>query len=418
MRKLPLILLTLSLVANITLVTKFLQNRTRPKSSTITPVADHSSLQRESGQMTTEDKLDAVDTATLQYAQELLATDDLPTLVNQLRKAGFSSMDIRGIISARLAERFGALRVAATAHLEVVPYWRSSMSFPRDPTSGGEVRRLFREQDLMMKQLLGEDYRASDDWSKMLFERQYGYLPAEKVNRLTSLLDDYQDIQKSVFDMTRGAMTAEARAKLELIKQERRADLATLLTPEELEAFDMHTSATANRLRYQLEAFQPTEEEYQTLYRLADSAGPVGQTRIGIGPFSVGSSPPQPELTELQKRIETALGPERAAAYQLKTNPEYLQLHRVAEQFDLPDTAVTAAYQTAQSIRQRAQAVLKNPTLPAATKADQLIAITNEAEAQLQAQLGAQVYETYQARSGQWLKNYQNQAETIRQTGK
>jgi hypothetical protein len=120
MRKLPLILLTLSLVANITLVTKFLQNRTRPKSSTITPVADHSSLQRESGQMTTEDKLDAVDTATLQYAQELLATDDLPTLVNRLRKAGFSSMDIRGIISARLAERFGALRMAATAHLQTI----------------------------------------------------------------------------------------------------------------------------------------------------------------------------------------------------------------------------------------------------------------------------------------------------------
>ncbi|MCP5531511.1 MAG: hypothetical protein H7A44_13860 [Opitutaceae bacterium] len=338
MKKLPLFLLALSLAANVALL---LRPSSPPEQIASMPTAQSVAANAsESARVTHADTgLSAGEEAALQQARQLLATDDLPALVARLRAAGFSSMDIRGIVSARLAERYGAARVAATAHLEVVPYWQSNSSFPRDPATGSEVRRLFRAQDREMKKLLGPDARATDDWSQMLHDRQWGYLPPDKVELLNDILDDYKEIQQSVWSASRGIFTAADGDRIALIEAEKRADIAALLTSEELEAYDMHTGPIANQLRRFMKDFRPSEAEYQAIYRLVADNLEQGANAIRLDQNVIaGSRPGRHQPTDITDQLTSVLPPERVAEFRMLTSNDYIQISRLAEQFDLPAT--------------------------------------------------------------------------------
>lgn len=406
MKKLPLFLLALSLVANVALLLRKPPPADRtprlPSGQAITSTASSPSKVAHA-----DTGLSAEDEASLQHARQLLATDDLPALVARLRAAGFSSMDIRGIVSARLAERYGAARVAATAHLEVVPYWRSNSSFPRDPATGAEVRRLFSEQNRKLKELLGPDARATDEWSQMLHDRQWGYLPDEKVERLTAILDDYNDLKRSVWDDARGMITSAEQEKIAMIEKEQRADLEAVLTPEELEAYEMHTSGLSHQLRRMMTAFQPTEAEYQALYRMVLANSNNGTEPIKLNQQFIASGPSAGQPTDITDQLATVLSPDRAAEFRMVTSNEYLQLARLANRFDIPESAIKATYTLAQSTQQRASAIMTDPTLADADRKARLTALGQEAATQVQAQLGYDAYQTYLTQGGQWLTSIQ-----------
>jgi len=164
--------------------------------------------------------LSPADAATLTHSRELLATGDLPTLVARLRAAGYSPSDIRGIVAARLSQVYGARRAAAVAQQEVVPYWRSSQSFPEDPKVGAIVTGLIREQAAQLKQLLGPDSDPDDAWSRLIQQRQYGYLPADKVQRLQGILTDYNDMRNAIGREGHGLWLPEDQAKQALLEKE------------------------------------------------------------------------------------------------------------------------------------------------------------------------------------------------------
>jgi hypothetical protein len=388
------VFLGLSLVANVTLLAIFWL---RPSASkpVPTPFVTTSSPQARttsSGKPDPAAELSVADQASLIRAQSLLATDDLPTLVTRLRAAGFSPLIIRAMVSARLSEIYGARRKAAVAHLEVVPYWRSSQSFPHNPPVGAEVRNLFREQSAQFTALLGPDSAATDEWSQLMEQRQFGYLPPEKIAPLKRIVDDYNDLQSAIYNETQGIILPEDQAKLALLQKERRADLAELLTPEELEAYELRTSNIANQLRHQLSAFRPTEEEFRAIYALAQAAQPPQQN-----PFSFTFS------SDLFKQIETMLGPDRAAIYRMTTDPAYQQIDRIATRLTLPAAIIPQIYSTSKELQQRAQALQSDSTLSNETRSSQLAALATEGESKLTALLGPRGFEIYQNQTGRWL---------------
>jgi hypothetical protein len=307
-------------------------------------------------------------------------------------RRGIFALIIRAMVSARLSEIYGARRKAAVAHLEVVPYWRSSQSFPHNPPVGAEVRNLFREQSAQFTALLGPDSAATDEWSQLMEQRQFGYLPPEKIAPLKRIVDDYNDLQSAIYNETQGIILPEDQAKLALLQKERRADLAELLTPEELEAYELRTSNIANQLRHQLSAFRPTEEEFRAIYALAQAAQPPQQN-----PFSFTFS------SDLFKQIETMLGPDRAAIYRMTTDPAYQQIDRIATRLTLPAAIIPQIYSTSKELQQRAQALQSDSTLSNETRSSQLAALATEGESKLTALLGPRGFEIYQNQTGRWL---------------
>ena len=127
---------------------------------------------------------------------------------------------------------------------------------------------LGRRQSNLLKQLLGPDGVPGSEEAQAYQHRQFGDLPRGKAERLQSIVHDYSDLRNQVFMTANGVMVPEDREKLAILEKEQRADLEAVLTPQELENYELRSSATANTLRSQLSLFSPTEDEFRAIFKV------------------------------------------------------------------------------------------------------------------------------------------------------
>lgn len=261
----------------------------------------------------------------------------------------------------------------------------------------------------MLKKLLGTDAVQDEEWSRLNRERVFGGLPQEKIDRLQAITNDYNDLRSQISQEARGIMLPEDQAKMALIAKEQRADIEKLLTPAELEEYDLRNSNTANRLRFQLSAFSPTEEEFRTLYRLTQAAEAQSGARTDgtqIGPISAEDrARQQAAKAALQAQIDAALGPARAAEYRQAIEPAYQEVARLLNRLDLPVTIAPQVISVQQDIQQRANAVRQDRSLTAEDRTSQLEVLAQEAQARLTSSLGQRGYEAYKNYGGWWVNN-------------
>jgi hypothetical protein len=237
--------------------------------------------------------------------------------------------------------------------------------------------------------------------------RQYGNLPPEKIDRLQSVLSDYGELRSSIFSEARGMILKEDEEKIALLEKEQRADIEKLFTPSELEEYDLRNSPLSNRLRMELSAFNPSEEEFKTLYRLYREAGnnPNGTLTEATSsqPGAAVRIGRVPQSQELLNAVVQALGPERAAEYQQARDPAYQQASRLLERLNLPAALAADVVSTQQDLQSRVNEVQRDRTLSADDRTAKLTALAAEADSRFTATLGARGYEVYKRYGGNWV---------------
>ncbi len=402
--KKPLVFLALSLAANAALLVTYFVRSAHPGSAATLPTAGGVKVAGISD--TSGTGLSAADASALKRSGELMLGGDLRVLVARLRAAGFPGSVIRGIITAQVADLYGARRKAAVAHQLEIPFWRTSIgSFPYDPKAGAEITRLGREQTQMLRDLLGPDAAASDDWSRLMQERKYGSLSQEKIDQLQDILSDYNDLRSQFSVETRGVFLPEDQAKFQLLQKEQRADIVKLFAPEELAEYDMRTSNLGGRLRFQLNGFDASEAEFRTIFQLTEAMEAKNGSNEFGPPANVPGTDRMAAQKQLQADIAAALGPDRYADYQQATNPQFQTVDRLLLRFDLPTTLAPQVLAVQQDIEQRANAVRQDKTLSAEDRNTQLAGLAQEAQTKLSTALGASAYEVYKSASGGWVNN-------------
>jgi hypothetical protein len=388
--KKPLLFLALSLAANAALiVTLVVHPFDRDRGATSPGPAGSTGKSAQADLHDTPGTgLSPADALALKRSGQLIAAGgDLHALVAQLRAAGFPPAIVRSIIMAQVSQQFGLRRMAVVAHQPEMPDWKFSTTgpFPYDPKAGHEIDALGREQTALVKELLGPDAAAPDAWSQLIRQRKYGNLDPDKIDRLETITSDYADLRKEITVEARGIFLPEDQQKIALIEKEQRADIVKLFTPEELEDYDLRTSNTAQNLRYQLSAFNPTEEEFRTIFNLTQAAQQANQNP--------------------QNAIEAALGPDRAAEYQQAISPAYQQVNLLLTRLELPASIAPQIVAVQQDIQQRAAALQQDQTLSADDRTNQLAALAQEAQTTLTSTLGTRGYEAYKNFGGWWLNN-------------
>ncbi|MDB6094900.1 MAG: hypothetical protein JWM32_2462 [Verrucomicrobia bacterium] len=389
-----LVLLALSLAANAALVLTFF---VRPRSQ---PVEIARGV---AGSVTVNDtssapNLSPADTAAIKRVGELLVGSDLRSTVARLRAAGFPPALIRAIVQAQVAEQFRVRREAIFAEEARAPFWKNNQFW-------GNTRAysdLTKEQNALTKELLGADAAPDEFPQHLVAQRMFGNLSPEKLDRIQAISRDYGDLRSQITTESRGMMLPEDREKMALLQKEERADLVKLLTPAELEEYDLRNSSTSFRLRYQLSAFNPTEEEFRTLFRLNQASENATASSNG-GPGAATRAAQQAAQAQLQAQIAAALGPARAAEYQQSTNPAYMEVNRLLARLDLPSTIAPQVVAVQQDIQERANTVRRDSTLTPEARAGQLAALNQEAETKLTSALGTRGYNAYRSMSGGWI---------------
>ena len=393
--KLSPLLIAASLAANAALAIVLFNRFSRPTSS------DSSGAPVRSASVQTPAAARTFDPQTWTRLNATAPTD----FVARLRAEGFPPEIIRAMTREFVREQFRA-RYQALAEAEAnKPYWTRNGPFSTDPKLSAERRALGREVDALMLQLLGAEALQPTPDQLTTLEQRYGKLPAGKLSQIQKITADYNDLSKEITELADGVLLPGDRARLALIQKERDADIAKLLSPEELMEHELHHSSTANRLLAQLSAFDATEEEFRALFAI-NRAIDVQYGNPGVlSPEERRAR--QAAQKNLVSQIETALGPERYAAYQQAIDPNYKQALELVTRLELPKANAVQVVAVQKDVEQRIAAIRSNPALSSEDRQAQFVALHQEAAEKLTVSLRARGLDAYKSSGGFWLQNLQ-----------
>ena len=330
-----------------------------------------------------------------------LKTDELPTLIARLREAGFPADMIRAILSEEVNKLFSARRKALDPDAANRPFWKDR---PRDPKIDQALRQLSREQQKTVNDLLGKDTGTDGLVASAYQNRQLDGVPAEKRDEVQQLLRDYNEKRSDAFSS--GVITPADRAKLVALDKEQHEAMSKILSPTELAEYDVRASNTANMLRYELTAFNPTEQEFRELYAVKRPFDEqYNNNNYGVGQLSQDQIRQRTDAQkQLNEQIKATLGPERAAEYERATDYNYRQASQLVARLDLPPETTNQLWEVQKDIQQRTKDIYADNSVRGEDRTQKLATLAEEAKTRISASLGAQGFEAYKQYGGQWMQ--------------
>lgn len=325
--------------------------------------------------------------------------DDASTLIARLRAAGFPPNVIRALVTAEIGARYDTQLRALQDSDPNVPFWQLPPSFFMSGDKRlEEMNRLYRERSRVLRDLFKDEFFASTDTSAAQ-RRQFGDLPLSKIEALQRVEDDYNEMIAAVRAEAKGIILPEDREKLALLHREKRADLAGILTPQELENYELRTSQSAAMLRSRLAAFEPTEAEFRALYQ----AQLVLNEKFQAGFNGVDQQTREAHQNAYHDQLRALLGDRRYADFVRETSSDYQQLTRLTQRENLPKETPLLTYDLRNAIAAESNQIFDNAGLSVEAKREALKQLAQNARNRILATLGPGAGPEYVRISDQWL---------------
>jgi hypothetical protein len=318
-------------------------------------------------------------------AWSLIQSGD-PSSVEKPRALGLPESLINALIRHQTDLRYRERENALLSTSSQQPYWSAKFDRSRYGTYYSPERvELRRQKQAELKTLLGPDYRKDD----LIQDPRTAFLPPAKAEQLREIQEDYAAMEQS-FAGYDGITLPEDREKRAFLEKQKRADLAELLTPEELTAYELRSSPTASNLRRELATIDLTEDEFKTLYTLRKPYDERPRTNIFTNPVNAQ------ERQALNAEIKAALGDERYAEYERAQDYDYRTLNQLATRLELPREKATEAYTLKTALEKKLTEFKPQPgPNMRQQRADFLTSLSREAEKGFTEILGEKGYATY-----------------------
>ncbi|MFA6286949.1 MAG: hypothetical protein WC661_06135 [Opitutaceae bacterium] len=326
--------------------------------------------------------------------------DEPANVAKRLRAAGIPERIVTAVITAQIRDRYAARRAALQP--DYSQYWTQS-GMTTSAQARVAQRELWREERQELKNALGDAYYSTPGFEGAI-KRQFGEIPKNKIDALQSITEDYQDLSSDIYHSANGVMLPEDREKLAFLEAEKRKDLAGILTPQEMENYELRSSKTANSLRSQLRAFDPSEKEFRSLFALQRE---YDQKYSNRRPDEDAAARQQrtADSAALQAQIKTTLGEARYAEYQRAKDGNFQQLASLTARLELPKETAVAVYDLSKDMQKRAQQINNDSKLTPEQRNQALSALAGEANGKIVAALGERGLEAYRSSGGWWLRN-------------
>lgn len=400
MKQLLFAALALSVVANVVLLADLLRRSKLPNSGAdgAATVSPHRSPAAASpAGLTPPASVTTASAGRHLTAWQLLHDRDPARFAANLAAAGFPRAAQRGAVYALLRDLQTPERQRALDQVPQLPFWQAATDRSAQIATNREINRLWQEREQTMRRLFPEEQEAY----LLQARAQFGPLPEETLEKLRSLERDYLDMRISIQSPSAVGLSMPWHAEEQaVLNQEKRRDVVAMLTPKELEEYDLRSSPTANSLRRNLTDFNPTEQEFRAMYAAQSRVDALRQGGFDIS--SEGMNTRRQAQQDANKALQDALGPARYAEYQRATDRGYQAAFAVTQNRNLPVENARAAYQVQRDIQQRAAEYRR---LPPAQRAEQLAALAAEAEKSLATLLTPEGLADYRRSGGFWLRN-------------
>ncbi len=342
-----------------------------------------------------------------------LEAADYKEYIARLRAFGMPEKVVRDIIIADVGKlyrpRFAALRPPKKP--KNPNFWETrgfSYNTERAMTKEQreQTRALRKEQTDLIKELLGagvyEDMAKESgypDWT----ERMYGPLSKEVREKISDMQERFQDEQSAFYAKNDNHIDQDSQVELAAIRKKFRAELATVLTPEQLEDYELRNSETAQRMKWELSSFDPDEKEFRAIHAYKQAFEELDAKADNQ------DNPVSPEelkeLKKKQKELEATLadniGTNRIAEYKLMDRYEYRSLLDAG----VPKESVFKIPDVKKEAEAAASKLRNDKSLTQEQRTAGLQAIKDETTKTLAHLLGSRRANYYQQSGGWWLRN-------------
>lgn len=142
------------------------------------------------------------------------------------------------------------------------------------------------ERQALLESLLGDDASPAATLTTAQREQRYGRLSNEKLNAVARLEREYDEMRARAGAERETNLANRINGEMDqqrLLELEKLHDLAAILSPEELEQYELRNTQTAQTLMRTLGGVDVTAEEFAALYRLQRAFELQHPWKIGTG---------------------------------------------------------------------------------------------------------------------------------------
>jgi hypothetical protein len=313
-----------------------------------------------------------------------IESDDYPTFIANLRRIGCPELTIRDIIVADVNQIFAQRRAQEVVTAES-QWWKSEPDLSATEAALKKMAELEREKGELLTKLLGPNWNVnftqpSSVGTVALDGPVLGKLDPDVKLRVEEIGAESARKSMEYVAAQRAAGKALEASEMARIRSEHRAELAKILTQEQLEEYLLRHSAVAENLREQLRGFNATPDEFRAIFRARDAIDNEIELRYS------GSDPATVRMREEMERkrdaaIEAAIGPDRSGLYKATADPLFREAQFLAEQSGAAPEKVLPLYQIQVEGARERQRIAADSSMTAAERATAIRAVAEQEEA-------------------------------------
>ncbi|MFM2294258.1 MAG: hypothetical protein RLZZ350_671 [Verrucomicrobiota bacterium] len=405
------VLLALSLAVNLALGALFvLRKPATPTAPTVTATAEKTAAAKAAAAKTET----AVVTKVQAIDWRAVESDDYKKYIANLRSVGCPEETIRDIIVADVNKLFEDRKKAlkqAKAPKEKFKFWETGMGSMAKMMGGAmdeetvkANQALAAEKRALLKELLGVDIeeKPADLMASMMnpFESMLDFLPADKQTKVMELMQQYQaKMMKQMGD------SGDGMKDMQKVQKDMEAEMAKILSPSEMEDYQLRLSQTAMVMRMQLDGFSPNEQEFRDMFKLQKNFDDQ------YSMFSMGDEDDKTRKAreaaqkDLDTQLKATLGDARYADYEREKDYDYKNIAKAVKREGLDKTVGVKVYDMKKAAQDEANKLRMDSTLSMEDRNAKLQLIRRETEAALLTTMGQKGYDSYQKSANNWLNN-------------
>ncbi len=320
---------------------------------------------------------------------------NLNTLVANLRAAGFPPAVIRAVTQQMISDQLGRAG-------ENLPFWKQN---PSNPEYLAEQQQLSTRRREMFEDLLGADAKPSATMDPGSRERRYGQLSDDKVDKIEALNRDINDLRSKMYAERKGNDFQSVMSAQAATEQEQRAELAAILTPAELEQYEMRSSPAANRVMSNLKGLDVTEAEYAALFQAQKNYEAADPTRTGAAINTDSMAARNAAQNQLNEQARAVLTDDRFYEYLKTSDPSYGRTAQFTANY--PNITPAQTYQLTQLERDYQTSMMtmarsstaNGTTVPSADRMAQLMSARKDYQDKIVSLIGADAAAAYAQRN-------------------
>jgi len=338
-----------------------------------------------------------------------IESEDYKRFIANLRSIGCPEETIRDVIIADVNKLY-AQKLAAAGRIRDTRFWQAGAAKNKLAVENRRLARDFdREKWVLLRELLGpnaeSEFRKSVPGVELLAEETaLGFLPEAKRATLKEILDRLGDQESEL--MQRGVWTQKERAELKRLRETRAAELARVLTPQELEDYEVRNSSSADAVRARLTGVNVSEEQFRLMVRLQK---PFDEqfSRDNLIAEAADWQKRQAAAQKLDEEFKSVLGEPLFAEFKRAQDPAWRGLVKVGLEQNISADTLNKVYEMKTLVEESVRATMSDANVPREQRTTAVKTIGEQTQIALVQLLGDKGWEAYKQNGGWWVPGQQ-----------